>query len=165
MNIYLIGLSGSGKTTIGKKLSKLLDMDFVDTDEYINFKSSLTPGEFIKKYGEKAFRIKEKEALNDILKSSKNFVVATGGGLPAFYNHIDILLETGRVIYLKVSPKLSYKRIENSESRPLSTSLDNVNYLYHKRKDIYERAHITINAEESLENVLNAITLKLNKFK
>ncbi|NLC66481.1 MAG: shikimate kinase [Clostridium sp.] len=165
MNIYLIGLSGSGKTTIGKKLSDKLGMDFIDTDEYINFKSQLNPGDFIKKYGEKAFRLIEKKALKDILSSSTNFVVATGGGLPAFYNNIDTLLETGRVIYLKVSPEISFKRIKDENLRPLSMSLDNVDYLYNKRKNIYEKAHIVIDAKPSLDKVVNEIISKLSSFK
>ena len=163
MNIYLVGLSGSGKTTIGKKLSEKLNMDFIDTDDFISLKTGFLPGEFIKKYGEDEFRIKEKESLKSILESKKDFLVSTGGGLPIFHGNMDNILKTGVVVYIKVSPKTSFSRIKNKNTRPLSNTLEDVENIYEDRKNIYKKADIEVDGNKTIDLILKEIEVKIKE--
>ena len=79
MQIYLIGMPGSGKTTIGEKLAKELHMEFIDLDAYIAEKNAMFVEDIIHRYGEQVFREKESEALADLI--DKQAVISTGGGV------------------------------------------------------------------------------------
>lgn len=162
-NIYLVGLSGSGKTSVGKKLSKKLKLDFLDTDEFISFKTKLSPKEYIEKYGEEKFRLEEKEVINHIVKKEKRFLVSTGGGLPCFHANMNTLLETGLVIYLKIIPETSFRRIKKDQSRPLSKNLKAVENIYDKRKIFYEKADLQIDGSQKIDLIVKEIEKKVKK--
>src|SRR5690554_1254757 len=79
MNIYLIGMPGSGKTTLGKRLAEKLNMPFIDLDNHIEQKHLLYVDEIFEMYGEEKFRLLETESLKDV--ENLNSVISTGGGI------------------------------------------------------------------------------------
>lgn len=120
MIIFLIGMPGSGKTTIGKELAKQTGSVFIDSDIYIIEKEKLGIPQIFKTKGEDYFRKAETSALKDIIERSKKAVVAVGGGTPCFNNNMDVMMKGGKVIYLKASLDELTKRIETDDNeRPL----------------------------------------------
>jgi shikimate kinase len=122
MIIVLIGYMGSGKSSIGKRLSKKLDYTLVDLDDFIEEKENATVKEIFESKGEIYFRKKEGEYLKQLLKKDKDIILALGGGTPCFGNNMDIILgaESAKSIYLKASiPKLAKKLFKKKAKRPL----------------------------------------------
>jgi shikimate kinase len=117
-NIYLIGLMGSGKTTLGKILSKKLDKNFYDSDHVIEEKLGVDVPMIFEYEGEEGFREREKDSLKELV-SKKNIVLATGGGIILSKSNRDLLSENGIVIYLKSNQKDLIKRMKNDKTRPL----------------------------------------------
>ena len=117
-NIYLIGLMGSGKTTLGKILSKKLDKIFYDSDQVIEEKLGVDVSMIFEYEGEEGFREREKDILLELV-SKKNIVLATGGGIILSKSNRDLLSENGIVIYLKSNQKDLILRTKNDKTRPL----------------------------------------------
>ena len=105
MNIFLVGPMGSGKSSLGKKLSKSLDKKFIDTDKEIEKKEKKTINEIFENNGEKYFREKEKEFLINI-PNNLNIIIATGGGIITNQENRKKLKEN-KVIFLNASIELS----------------------------------------------------------
>jgi shikimate kinase len=117
-NIYLIGLMGSGKTTLGKILSKKLDKIFYDSDQVIEEKLGVDVPMIFEYEGEVGFREREKDILQELV-GKKNIVLATGGGIILSKSNRDLLSENGIVIYLKSNQKDLILRMKNDKTRPL----------------------------------------------
>jgi len=117
-NTYLIGMMGSGKTTTGCALAKLLSVPFVDLDDQIIQKAGRSINEIFKTKGEYYFRDLETEALKNVSGSS-NQVVATGGGIVMNPENQTRLKTTGLVIYLKTSMDVLWERVKDKKDRPL----------------------------------------------
>ena len=110
---------GCGKTTLGKKLAKDLNYNFIDLDTYIEKKTNKTITEIFNNKGEKKFRIVERESLMEVCKKD-NIVIATGGGTPCFFDNMQEILVSGKAIYLKMKIKDLLERLETEKSqRPL----------------------------------------------
>ena len=119
MRIFLIGFMGCGKTTLGKKLAKHLNYNFIDLDSYIEKTTNKTITEIFENKGEKTFRIVEKESLMEVCKKD-NLVIATGGGTPCFFDNMQKILDSGKAIYLKMEIEDLLERLETEKSqRPL----------------------------------------------
>lgn len=119
MRIFLIGFMGCGKTTLGKKLAKHLNYNFIDLDSYIEKTTNKTITEIFENKGEKTFRIVEKESLMEVCKKD-NLVIATGGGTPCFFDNMQKMLDSGKAIYLKMEIEDLLERLETEKSqRPL----------------------------------------------
>lgn len=119
MRIFLIGYMGSGKSTVGKKLASKLELSFFDLDEYIEDKSGYTINDLFNTLGENEFRIKEKEALDKILLED-NFVLATGGGTPCYFDNMLKMNDKGITFYLQMEGGFLTHRLVNSKiKRPL----------------------------------------------
>jgi shikimate kinase len=117
-NIYLIGLMGSGKTTLGKILSKKLDKQFYDSDHVIEEKLGVNVPMIFEYEGEAGFREREKVILKELV-SKQNIVLATGGGIILSESNRDLLAKNGIVIYLKSNQKDLILRMKNDKTRPL----------------------------------------------
>ncbi len=131
-NIVLIGMPSSGKTTIGRKLAKILNREFIDTDELIKKESSLFPGEIIKTYGEEYFRDLESKVISEI-STKNNTVISTGGGAILRDKNIQNLKLNGTIIFLN-------RKLEDltlTSNRPLSNTPDKLKKLYDTRFPIY----------------------------
>ena len=92
---------GSGKTTLGRKLAARLGYMFMDLDHVFEAQEEMTIGEYFAKHGENAFRELESEVLKSY-KYPENDVIATGGGLPCFFDNMDWMNAHGRTIYIKL---------------------------------------------------------------
>ena len=142
-NIILIGFMGSGKTTIGKALEEKTDMTFVDTDELIEAYEGCKISEIFADKGEAYFRRLENETLKDLLASTDNKVISTGGGIVTNQEIIPLLKQLGKVFYLRIKPETVVKRLEGDKTRPLLIGEDKlvkVERLMTDRKELYEMA-------------------------
>ena len=140
MKIFLIGPMGSGKSTIGKVLSKRLEYDFYDTDKLVEKVVGKKIKEIFEQNGEQYFRLKESEEL-DKTRKLKNAVIATGGGIIENEKNRLFLKEEKKVIFLDSSVERQYDRTKKSQKRPLlnnGNSMKILKNLYQKRLSFYQ---------------------------
>ena len=149
-NIVLIGMPSSGKTTIGKALAARMGKRFADTDELIVGTTGKSIPEIFEKEGEKVFREIEKKVICDIAVNDGT-VIATGGGVILDEKNVLALKRNGVIVYLD-------RKIDNliaTDSRPLSSTVDELKKLYAKRKPLYEKyAEITIDDNDDVATVV-----------
>lgn len=125
-------MPGSGKTSIGKELAKLLGSNLIDLDEYIAKKEKLSIPQIFKTRGEDYFRKAETSSLKEIIGKSKKTIVSVGGGTPCFNRNMDVMMSGGKVIYLKASvDELSARLESDPNERPL--------FAKHKGKKLTEK--------------------------
>ncbi len=135
MKIYLIGMPGCGKSTLGTKLAEKLNMEFIDMDTYIEKKSCMFIDEIFEAYGEKFFRELETNTLKEFMELD-NVIISTGGGVIKNKAHKELM--NGKCIYLDVDLETLDKRLQNSDTiRPLLQT-KTVYTLYEERKDLYD---------------------------
>lgn len=121
MKIFLTGLPGSGKSTLGKELAPRLNMFFYDLDVLVEEGEGRTVREIFAESGEAQFRIIEKSCLETFLKIPGNCILATGGGTPCFFDNLALMKAAGPVVFLDVAPKEIALRLNREErnKRPL----------------------------------------------
>ena len=158
-NLFLIGFSGSGKSSVGKQLAKRLDYNFVDTDRIIEENTGQTIDETLRFKGEKEFRKIETRVLSQIDYSKKN-IIATGGGIPTIDKNIKIMQNEGSIIWLKASIDSIFSRLfKSKEIRPLLGSnlkKENINNLFNSRLNVYNIADKTIDTnDKKFKKLLN----------
>jgi shikimate kinase len=137
--VYIIGFMGSGKTTTGLKLARLLGWKFTDLDKCIEEHTGLSIPEIFETHGEKWFRKIESEMLRN-LDSDTNMVVSTGGGAPCYEDNMDYMLETGLTLYLKLTPGQLKSRLTGTDGeRPLIKDLGEEGLLPFIEKRLPER--------------------------
>jgi len=166
-NLFLLGLPGSGKSTLGRSLAEKLGYSFFDLDEEIAAREGKSIPDFIKFQGEGNFRIREKELLHELCSKETNFVLATGGGTPCFHFNIDFMNNHGTSVYLDVSPGDLALRImdQGMEKRPLLMSYDQMDLiqelrdLKEKRTPFYNQAKIKVSNNQI---TIDMIIAKLN---
>lgn len=154
-----------GKTTIGKKLAKLLNYNFVDTDDLFEKKYKLSIEVFFSKYGEKLFREFESKILESTFQLN-NTIIATGGGTPFYSNAMDKINNSGTSVYLEMPLEAIVKRLENSiKPRPLVKGKSHdelviaVEKLLSQRVVTYEKAKIKFNANKpDIERLVKILT-------
>ncbi len=134
-NIVLIGMPGSGKTTVGKILAQKLKMSFFDSDEEIVKKTKMPIPEIFEKYGEKHFREIESEVIEE-LSQKQNIVLATGGGAVLNPENVSALRGNGRIYFL--DRPLEF--ILPTSDRPLSSDREALEKRYNERYDIYVKS-------------------------
>jgi shikimate kinase len=161
-SIILIGMMGSGKTSVGKLLSEFLDYDFMETDLAIEIAENNSISSIFDTKGENYFRELEANIISQI--PLHDTIVATGGGLPVFNENMDTLLGMGVLVYLKASPEQIFNRLENSHNRPLfQNDMVEVNQLLKIRSKFYEKAHHVIDvSDKTLHEICDEIKQKLN---
>lgn len=165
MRIYLIGYMGSGKSTLGRRLSKHTGMQFVDMDHYIEERNCKTIPRIFEEEGESEFRVKEKKALEE-LSEFTDIIIATGGGAPCFFDNIQVMNQTGKTIYLNIDPAILADRLMSSKTdRPLirGKSRDElirfIDETLHKRNVFYSQAHFQITEPDvDLDYLMDMIT-------
>lgn len=161
--IFLVGMPGSGKTTLGMELAKKLNKRFIDLDEEIERHEKLTIPEIFKQKSEDYFRQTEKACLSNLIDQYRSFVLSTGGGTPCFFDSMDKMLASGMVIYVNVSLKHLVSRLEESMTkRPKFEGVvdlkEEVKKLLEKREHFYSRAQIELKGDQlQTEDLLNAL--------
>ena len=144
--IVLTGMSGSGKSTVGKFLSENLNVKFIDIDEQIVLKENKSINEIFTQNGEQYFRNLEVQTIKELFETT-DLIISLGGG--AFENEQtrNFLLNNSIVFYLKTSEKAIYERLKNSFDRPLlnkNMTLEHIKSILNIRKNNYELAHFLI---------------------
>ena len=159
--ICVIGMPGSGKSTIGRALSDYLKFDFYDTDEQIEIESQSRIKDIFNKKGEEYFRKLERSILKKLILKKK-IVVSTGGGI--VLKNKDLLSHTFN-IYLKCDLETLIKRTSRNKNRPLlkNNVEKNIKVLFNDRKEIYnETSDFTINATSNTQKTIKTILEHLN---
>ena len=162
-NIILIGFMACGKSSVGRRLSQALDIEFLDTDGLIEQKEGTTISDIFAKQGEAAFRAMETECLKDLLgRDSGAYVLSVGGGLPIREENRRLLSQIGTVIYLKVSPDTVFMRVRNDKTRPLlqtSNPRGRIMDLMNARRQFYEDAadYVLEADRKSFEEIIEEI--------
>lgn len=162
--IVLIGMMGSGKTTIGKLLGEKLTLRSIDIDVIIEHNERRTVSEIFQNEGEKYFRNIERETIKKNF-TNKDLIISLGGG--AFEDQLtqELLLKNSTVIYLKTSPNVILERIKNNTNRPLlknQMTVEKIQSIILQRQKNYELANITIltdnkNTDKIVEEILGVI--------
>ncbi len=171
MKIYLIGLPGCGKSTLGKQLSKRLDVPFIDLDIALEQREGKPVKDIFKEKGEDYFRKIESDTLRKVSEGLPEFVLATGGGAPVFYDNMEFMNKLGHTIFLDVPAREIANRIlkSNKEERPLLAKLapdelkDQIEFLRSQRIRFYNQAIHTISANAiKVEDVLIKLQSETN---
>ena len=167
MNIALIGMMGSGKSTIGKLLSDKLNLKFIDTDEEIIKLANCSINKIFEEHGEETFRSMETIVLSKILKSD-NQIIATGGGIIKKEENRELLKQT-KTLYLKADKETIFERVKNDNSRPLLNTKnlkDTIQTILSEREHLYEKSDLTINTTNKTPNeVVNTIMEEIKQWK
>ncbi len=141
-NLILIGMMGSGKTTMGRILAKHLDKVFIDSDEEIQFRTGVTIPHIFDVEGEPGFRQRETATL-EALVCRDNLVLATGGGMAIAEENREMMRQNGIVIYLKANVHDLWLRTRNDKNRPLLQTGNvyaKLGELLHQRDSFYRQA-------------------------
>lgn len=141
---------GSGKTSIGKKLSKMMKFDFVDTDSIIEKKTGVDIPTIFEHEGEQGFRVRETKILKEI-SNVNNTVIGTGGGIIISADNRRIIKNLGFVVHLTANIKELVYRTEHDKNRPLINNVhaeNKITTLLKERKDYYEKSsNVTISTD------------------
>jgi shikimate kinase len=161
----LIGLPGSGKSTVGRQLARRLQIPFIDTDQVIEQRIGCTVREFFEQEGEDRFRNIEVEII-DSLTRENHCVLATGGGVVVRQENREILHSRSKVVYLKSTPEELFRRLKYDSNRPLlqvEDPLKKLQELYSQRERLYrETAHFVIETgRPSVATLVNMILMQL----
>ena len=154
--ICIIGMPGSGKSTIGRALSKYLDFNFYDTDEQIELKSQSKIKDIFELKGEDYFRKLERSVFKKLI-SNNNVIISTGGGI--ILKNRDLLKQTFNV-YLKCDLDTLIKRTSRNKNRPLlkNNVEKNIKILFNDRKEIYNKiSNLTVNAASNTQKTINTL--------
>lgn len=142
--LYLVGFMGSGKTTIGVELAKRLNIQVVDTDQYIEKQTERTIADIFAEEGEEKFRRLETVILKQL--PTNDFLITTGGGLFIKEENRSWMKENGTVIYLHCDIDEIWARLQDDDTRPLlqHQNFEKAKQLYEWRQPFYKEAHVTI---------------------
>jgi shikimate kinase len=167
-NIILVGLMGSGKTSVGKVLARLLDKEFIDSDHEIERVTGVRVPVIFEIEGEAGFRARERKMIAEIV-ARDNVLLATGGGAVLAKENRDLLHAHGTVIYLRAPVKSLLKRTQRDRSRPLLQVPDpaaKLTELYEQRDPLYrEVAHLIVDTgNQSVRTLAGQIEAKLKIF-
>ncbi|RYE20076.1 MAG: shikimate kinase [Sphingobacteriales bacterium] len=163
MKIFLIGFMGCGKSRKGKELAARLNYPFVDTDNEIVTATGMPVTDYFALHGQAAFRQIESNVLKT-LADVPDMVIATGGGLPCFFDNMEWMNANGCTIYIKMEPAALVTRLHNRDKRPLIKGMNDtelLEFIHSKlaeRETYYNQAHATVeglnlDAAKILENL------------
>lgn len=164
MLICLVGLPGSGKSTVGRQLARRLQLPFADSDHRIEQRLGCSIREFFEREGEDRFRSVEEEVLDEL--TQQQGVLSTGGGAVLRAINRERLRTRGKVIYLKSMPEELLRRLRHDTQRPLlqvEDPLQRLRDLYARRDPLYrETAHFVIETgRPSVATLVNMIVMQL----
>ena len=151
MKVFLIGFMGCGKSTKAKQLASRLNCPVIDLDAVIVAAQGKSIADYFAENGEAAFRILESETLKNY-DYPETCVVATGGGLPCFFDNMEWMNANGKTVYLQMTPAQLVSRLHNREKRPLLKGMDDQQLLafvemkLSERNAFYMQAQIVVNA-------------------
>jgi len=163
--ISLVGLPGSGKSTVGRQLARRLGVGFTDSDHVIEQRLGCSIRLYFEREGEDAFRDVEQAVIDDLTQHHQG-VLATGGGAVLREANRQHLHGRGHVVYLRSSPEEVFRRLRHDVNRPLlqvGDPLSRLRELYEARDPLYrEAAHFVIETgRPSVATLANMIQMQL----
>jgi len=165
-HVILVGLPGSGKTTVGRRAAELLSAEFIDIDEAVETETGRSINTIFADSGEAEFRRLERAAMQRAL-SGPAHLIAAGGGWIVQPGNLDAARESGaRVLYLRISAAVAAHRIGNDGARPLLAGPNpagRLRALLAEREPWYRNADFEIAAEADVETVAAEVALLLNR--
>lgn len=167
-NIILIGFMGSGKTSVGVRLSYRLRRTMIDTDKTIERQNQMTISQIFERLGEEEFRQMETRCLERLLEESENQILSMGGGLPLKEENRRLLKQLGTVVYFRVTAETICARLADDTTRPLlqgDNPQEKVRTLLDARSSIYESAaDIIIDVDnKDFDTILDEIIEKVGE--
>jgi len=167
-NLYLIGMMGAGKSSLGRALARRLGRCFADSDLLIARRAGRTIAEIFAEAGQGYFRELESDILAELAQRS-GLVVALGGGAYLSQVNRDLIKKSGRSIYLQVRPETVWERAGTQPGRPLLSGKTpeerraQIREILRQRRPIYARADLTVPNDGELETGLAAIIAALGE--
>lgn len=160
-NIVLIGFMGVGKTSIGKRLAEILQMEFIDTDKEIEKLTGMTISQIFARHGEVRFRSEEHLIVTKVANRT-NCVISTGGGAVLDEENVKALKRNGVLVCLTARPEVIQERVSKRGGRPLlqkDKSIEKITQMLEERKEFYARADFTLDTtnltpDETVEEIL-----------
>jgi shikimate kinase len=167
MNIVLIGLRGSGKTTVGRILAQKLGRELIEMDELVTRKTGLSIPEIVAKYGWGRFRELEEEVTGQVAKLT-NIINASGGGVVTSQKNISKLKQKGVLVWLQASVDTLVKRTgEDSQRPPLAggrTGREDMETTFKERKTLYQQAaDLSVGTEDKTPEEVAEVIINLLK--
>lgn len=171
---YLTGFMAAGKSTIGPILGNTLGWDFFDLDKEVEKHEGMKIVELFEQKGEDYFRKTETTILNNLSENDKS-IISLGGGAIASDVNFGIIKSTGKIIYLKSSPEMAYKRLRWKKDRPAfafdgvevptkEQFLERINQLLDSRKKYYEQCDFTVDTDnQTVGKTVDIIANYINK--
>lgn len=170
MKIYIVGMPGSGKSYLGRKISQTLKLQFIDLDDLIEKHEKKLIRTIILENGEKYFRELEQNILHQTELKNK-FVISCGGGTPTFFDNMDWMKKNGIVLWINTPLEIISERIsKNITRRPLFIGLskEEINKklleLSQKRAPFYKKSNITIDISKQKKLSLSSIIQQVIKY-
>ena len=165
LRIALVGLPGSGKSTIGRQLARRLGITSLDTDHVIEQRLGCSIREYFEREGEASFRDVEQAVIDDVTQTH-NGILSTGGGSVLRLANREHLHSRCQVVYLRSSPEEIFRRLRHDMQRPLlqvDDPLTRLRDLYAIRDPLYrETAHFVVETgRPSVANLLNMVVMQL----
>ena len=164
-SIFLVGLMGAGKTSVGKALARILGKTFLDSDQEIERVTGVRIPVIFEIEGEAGFRLRESKMLAELVRRN-NIVLATGGGAVLSRENRDLLAANGTVIYLRAPVRSLIKRTRRDRNRPLLQVPDpavRLTALFEQRDPLYrEVAHLVVDTgDQSVRALVGQLDYKL----
>jgi shikimate kinase len=164
-NIYLVGLMGAGKSTVGKLLARKLDRRFIDADALIEERCGVKIPVIFEMEGETGFRKREAQAIKEAVQE-ESIVLATGGGAVILPENRTLLSSRGTVIYLHAGPTELWYRTKGGEGRPLLQTGDarqTLENLYRVRDPLYREIadHVIETGKPSVNQLVHTLLMQL----
>ncbi len=164
-NIIFVGFMGTGKTTVGRRVSGKLNMDFYDTDEYIKRCENMTVADVLTKKGKKYFEGAQRFAVQNICEN-KNALIATGGSTLCDEKCRDIILKNGITVWLRAKPETIYENLKNSHNKRAELSgksLEEIIDILCEYSQYYQMSDIVVDVDENTDRDIDAVVDKVVK--
>lgn len=167
MRVFIIGYMGAGKSTVGKRLARRLELPFIDLDDAFEEKYRYTIPRFFDHFGKNKFRELEQKCLKEIIEENEHAVVSTGGGTACHFDNMNLMNKTGTTVYLQMHPSSLAQRLNNARRlRPIVREVNHqemLNFIEDQlteRIPFYNQAHVTVKGEsldliKLVEEILN----------
>ena len=170
--IALIGLRGSGKSTLGRLLAERLGVPFIELDREIEKRSGTTLSEIFDMFGQETFRRAEREALDDVLRQHLDFVIATSGSIVTEPGTLELLLTSCFTVWVRAEPEEHMKRVmAQGDMRPMANSaraMEDLISILKSREPLYAKAEFVLSTtgktpEQNLAELLRAVAVPGNR--
>lgn len=158
---FIVGMPGSGKSTMAKFLASKTKLKYFDLDEVIEKKIKKSVSQIFRDEGEDHFRSLETKFLKKIIKKEKSFILSTGGGTPCFNKNMELMKKNGTTIFLNTSTDTLIERVRRKDKRPLFNSKnieETINHMFNQRIKYYDQAEFSVkdNNREKALSIINS---------